>query len=479
MSTTSVTPAAAERASANKPAQAAKPNGQSNSTPGQFAALMLLQADEEPTSAVADTTAQAPAEDADTERPKADERTPADAAQLALQALLDWRGVISGSQANTPQAATANPGNTPDGRALERSGAPLTDAITPLVSEGTSLVPSGLALDGGTNPNKPAQKPDSAGTLLANTGAWAPPSPNDTELQAALAKATEQQPPAADTTRTQQAPAAVNAGWADTGAASPLSKTRPGSAKANAIGSVRTGTVAMAEATAGAQATANTGKMPETVGHIRSTLGLAGRSDATENPAPNTAEQAGALEPTAVTGPQGPDATAGEGIQQAEIPAPSPTAPDATPAPEAFADMFQQHMDDLGAQISYWSAQGAQRASFTIGSAEDGPLEVKLSFTDGELAVSFETDEESVREVLQNGAQEALQRLMDAQGIALGNVSVGGGRANTPQDNASERPTVELAQRGRGLKTATTDTPVATTPRAPNIMTATKLDFYA
>jgi len=479
MSTTSVTPAAAERASTNKPAQA-KPSGQPSSTPGQFAALMLLQADEEPTSALADTTAQAPAEGAVSERTKADdERTPADAAQLALQALLDWRGVITGSQANTPQTAAANTGNTPVGRALERSGAPLTDATTPLVNEGTSLVPSGLAIDGSPNPNKPAQKPDSAGTLLANTGAWASPSPNDTELQAALAKATEQQPPVADTTRTQQATAAVNAGWADTGAASPLSKTRPGNAKANAIGSVRTGTVAVAEPTAGAQATANTGKMPEPAGHIRSTLDFASRSDATENPTPNTAEQAGALEPTAVTGPQGPDAAAGEGIQQAEIPAPSPTAPDATPAPEAFADMFQQHMDDVGAQISYWTAQGAQRASFTIGSAEDGPLEVKLSFTDGELAVSFETDEKSVREVLQNGAQEALQRLMEAQGIALGNVSVGGGRANTPQDNANERPTVELAQRGRGLKTATTDTPVATTPRAPNIMTATKLDFYA
>jgi flagellar hook-length control protein FliK len=142
--------------------------------------------------------------------------------------------------------------------------------------------------------------------------------------------------------------------------------------------------------------------------------------------------------------------------------------------------MFQQHMDEVGAQISYWTAQGAQRASFTIGSAEDGPLEVKLSFTDGELAVAFETDKESVREVLQNGAQEALQRLMEAQGISLGQVSVGGGRTNTPQDNhPAEQPTLDLARRGRGVASAASAAQSPVSPRVPNIMTATKLDFYA
>lgn len=455
MSTTFATSAAVEHAVTHKPPQA-KPHG----VPGQFATLMWQQANEESASGMTDTTARPPPDDANTEHSKADEHPFVDTAQQALQALLDWRGLLPGSQ--TPQTSIANLGNPTDGSNLQRSGISLTNATTALANESAPKAPLAFALDG----------PPSAD----NAATWTAPSPSDTELAAALAKAAEPSP--ATPPQTQPLPIAAHTSGADTRAQVP-GKLRPGSTKTTPLGPVRTGVVTAAETSTAAQTPLRPSQIAETTGSARSTLDLASRSDAMESTAPNATDQNGALEPTAVTGLQGPDTHPGKDIQPCDIPPAPPTSPDTTPAPEAFADMFQQHMDDLGAQISYWTAQGSQRASFTIGSAEDGPLEVTLSFTDGKLAVAFETDRESVREVLQNGAQEALQRLMDAQGIALGNVSVGGNRTNTPQDSPAEHPTVDLVQRRRSLKATATDVSAPATHRPPPIMTATKLDFYA
>jgi flagellar hook-length control protein FliK len=142
--------------------------------------------------------------------------------------------------------------------------------------------------------------------------------------------------------------------------------------------------------------------------------------------------------------------------------------------------MFQSQMDEVGSQISYWSAQGAQRASFTVGSAQDMPVEVTLSFADGALDVSFETEEEGVRELLENQAHEALQQLMDAQGIVLGGVSVGGGRSQAQRDSGNESTTVDMVERGRNRKPAAgSDATPPAARRTPEIMTATKLDLYA
>jgi hypothetical protein len=437
MSTTSVTPtAAADRAAAQKAAQT-KPNSQPNSTPGQFATLMLLQADEETTASTPDTTAQAPGDEAEPEQAKANEHQPTDTSQLALQALLDWRGLLN-SNSNGMRQGTPSP--------LSASGD-----------------------DGASTPKK-----FNPSTSIGVSG-WSAPSSEDADIKAALEKASEA--PTADGNRPQPGTTANPAGGSDSVS---TAKPKSGTGRTNPLSAQHASTAPAPDTKVPPQTNEFlNGKGADFVSHARSTLDLAMRGNETENTAPNAAAPADTLEVTAVTRPSGPDTTAGEGLQQADMGTPTVATTDNTPTPESFSDVFQQQMAEVDAQVNYWTAQGAQRASFTIGNPEDGMLDVKLSFADGELAVAFETDEESVREVLQNGAQEALQRLMDAQGIALGNVSVGGGRNNTPQDAPSERPTVDLAQRGRGLKTATPNTPVATTPRVPNIMTATKLDFYA
>lgn len=442
MNTASVTPtAAADRAAAQKAAQA-KPNSQPNSTPGQFATLMLLQADEEAAASTPDTTAQAPGDEVEPEQSKANEHQPTDASQLALQALLDWRGLLNSNGT--------------------RQGTP-----SPLSASGD---------DGASAPQKfnPSAM-DALSSPSIDVSGWTAPAPEDAEVKAALEKAAEA--PTADSNRPQPGTTANPAGGSDSVS---TAKPKSGTGRANPLSAQHTSTAPAPDTKVPPQANEFlNGKGADFVSHARSTLDLAMRGNETENTAPNAAAPADTLEVTAVTRPSGPDTTAGEGLQQADMGTPTVANTDNTPTPESFSDVFQQQMAELDAQINYWTAQGAQRASFTIGNAEDGMLDVKLSFADGELAVAFETDEESVREVLQNGAQEALQRLMDAQGIALGNVSVGGGRNNTPQDAPSERPTVDLAQRGRGLKATTPDAALPPPTRVPHIMTATKLDFYA
>ena len=194
-----------------------------------------------------------------------------------------------------------------------------------------------------------------------------------------------------------------------------------------------------------------------------------------------TAEKTGALEPTAVSGAQGAAFPTGEGIHQPDLATHVAAAPtDGSTNTEAFASVFQQQMDEVGAQVSYWAAQGAQRASFTVGSDSDTALDVAITLSGGELTIAFETDEANVREVLQDSARDALQALLEPQGITLGEVSVSGGQAqHAAPDNGGRPTTLEWAQRGRGAAGAEQETAPPPLPRKPQIMTATQLDFYA
>jgi flagellar hook-length control protein FliK len=190
------------------------------------------------------------------------------------------------------------------------------------------------------------------------------------------------------------------------------------------------------------------------------------------------------VDPMAVTARSGTEYPSGNGTQQAMTAVPGGASvalgQDVAAAPDSFANLFQAHMDETGSQVSYWSAQGAQRANFTVGSAQDMPVEVTLSFVDGTLEVAFETEEQGVRELLENHAHEALQLLMEAQGIVLGGVSVGGGRPHAQRDTGAGNSTVDLSARGRGRKVEPLADPVASVARrTPETMTANKLDLYA
>lgn len=465
--------AAAERVAAHKLTQS-KSNAQAVSLPGQFAALMLLQANQDPMPHVADAKALPAEKEAEVARPKADdEPRSVDAPQMALQALLDWRGLSANAPPCPPHAAPVKTDSAPAGQPPQQNDVPLVETTVTFAKESLAKTFPGRPPDSSTSVQKSVQNPDSVDNLLGNAFGWAAQSPNNIEGEARLAKAPEPSL-SANTVHTQQA--AVNAGWTDTNAFHPLSKARPSSTKDS---TTRPTGMTMAETTTSTQPPhPQPRKTAELAAQIRSTLEFADRGEPSENPVKNSTQQVNASEPTEMKGSSGPEAPAADGIQN-PLTQSSSAASDNASLTESFVDTLQQHTDDIGPQISYWTAQGAQRASFTIGSTEDGHLEVKLSFTDGQLAITFETDEEGVREVLRDGAQEALQKLMDIQGIVLGQVSVGGGQTDTPNDPSTERPTVELAQRGRAQKAVSPEGSASATPRIPDIMTANKLDFYA
>jgi len=216
--------------------------------------------------------------------------------------------------------------------------------------------------------------------------------------------------------------------------------------------------------------------------HGRSTWELAARREGPEavQPLPSAPPSAREAEPVTPT----PDTPAALGLwlptadtQTAVNGSPPPDTPSATPS----APPFQDQMDEVNSQITYWATQNVQKANFTVSNEEGAPLEVSLSFSDGELNVAFETDEAGVREMLANGAQESLQHLLEAQGISLGSVSVGQGRnhSSSQQDDRDTTPTVELTRRNQRQSMTGTDINRPQGLRSPQIMTATKLDFYA
>lgn len=472
MTTTSVAPATTERPAMGRPG-AAKPAGQPGTVPGQFAALML-QADEEALAPDASDTGatELTASDAKgTETESTSTDTPrADTAQLALQALLDWRslGAAKATESSGPGAP-----ETPKAllvAASAQQAKPTADAVQqePLAlqtnfppgksSEGAVTLPPGIT----------------AGTL------------GDADKLAAGKLALDAAPNPTPQVQTPTATPGLPTPSTDVGAAVQTfgkGKLNPVN-KALASGNTRTAGAATGEAALTATAAGNP-KTPEPTEHIRSTVELANRGSELDNSNEARApERSETLEPLAVGARTGNGSPTGDGTQQALTAdtggASAPTGPDAAGAPESFSNMFQSQMDEVGSQISYWSAQGAQRASFTVGSAQDMPVEVTLSFADGALDVTFETEEEGVRELLESQAHEALQQLMDAQGIVLGGVSVGGGRSQAQRDSGSESTTVDMVERGRSRKPAAESdaTPLAAR-RTPEIMTATKLDLYA
>ena len=494
MTTTSVAPTSTERTALNRQG-AAKPNGQQGSAAGQFAALML-QADEDAPKAEALGLDTPTPETSDTGEAK--KETGAEAAQLALQALLDWRSLTTAQPAEPSVKGSVATGSTAD-----------TQRGTPLRSDGPSTMPSGqtsnalaqLPQSASSTPKtveaaavaltnaQPAQLPQSAGSQpkTAEAAAVALTNAEADRLSAMRLNAdapvnTNVTSNAVGQNSTLNTPQLANA---DVNSSLQLVSKAKSGAKTPTASNTRATTTGTSDTQAGSTSAVNT-KALESAEHMRSTLEFAARGNATDDsPELPSVERSDVLDINAVASLPGSESPTGDGLAQAHAggdtgAAAGPAGTEASASAEAFTEVFQSQMDEVGSQISYWSAQGAQRASFTVGSDQDNPVEVTLAFSEGSLEVNFETEEAGVRELLENNAHDALQHLMEAQGIVLGAVSVGGGRSNAQRDKEAGNATVDLAQRGRTAKVgASTDAALPSARRTPEIMTATKLDFYA
>jgi flagellar hook-length control protein FliK len=166
-------------------------------------------------------------------------------------------------------------------------------------------------------------------------------------------------------------------------------------------------------------------------------------------------------------------------------PTPPPDTP-GMPTPETM----EQTMEQLGAHIAYWATQGNQRASLTIGDSQNNPLGVNISFDNGEVHVHFETDEAEVQEALSLSAEEMLNRMLEARGLTLGDVSIGAGQGeqrSAPQGGANHPgdPQQGSDDSPRALA-ARADTPTrgntgtgGSLGRPAGVISANKLDFFA
>lgn len=145
-------------------------------------------------------------------------------------------------------------------------------------------------------------------------------------------------------------------------------------------------------------------------------------------------------------------------------------------------------MEQLGAHIAYWASQGNQRASLTIGDQQNNPLGVNISFENGEVHVHFETDEAEIKDALSLSAEDMLHQMLEAKGMALGDVSIGtgqGGQRSAEQSNADAQGQSQ-AQRSNQVNTASSASSPSqgaqaadTTTRKPSVISSTKLDFFA
>ncbi len=160
-------------------------------------------------------------------------------------------------------------------------------------------------------------------------------------------------------------------------------------------------------------------------------------------------------------------------------------APDTPPA--LTPDNMEQTMEQLGAHISYWAAQGSQRASLTIGDNQNNPLGVNITFTNGEVNVHFETDQVDVKEALTLSAEDMLNHMLEAKGMTLGDVSIGAGQGGqlpsgqANQDTQGQNTPHGSTQMGTNRTRQMPSEPSlsAKAPRPAPVISANKLDFFA
>jgi flagellar hook-length control protein FliK len=152
-------------------------------------------------------------------------------------------------------------------------------------------------------------------------------------------------------------------------------------------------------------------------------------------------------------------------------------------SPDSMQDMMRDAMEQVGAQVTYWATSGTQTASLSIGDGTtSSPLEVNVSMSNGEVNVEFVSKEHALRDAMADNARDMLRAMLDGQGIALGQVSVGGGQTDAQQgamgngSGSGEQPRPLVPD--PHATSATVGRMGAAVARAP-IISANKLDIFA
>lgn len=133
----------------------------------------------------------------------------------------------------------------------------------------------------------------------------------------------------------------------------------------------------------------------------------------------------------------------------------TPTAPASTPV----AGAIQQPVsslgwgDVLGDRVMWMVGQQQQGAELRLNPPALGPLEVKLSMTDGQATLTFSTQHLPVKEALE-AATPRLKEMFSESGINLGSVSVNVGTPSQQQQQAEAQHTPRHGSEWNGVAQA-------------------------
>lgn len=114
----------------------------------------------------------------------------------------------------------------------------------------------------------------------------------------------------------------------------------------------------------------------------------------------------------------------------------------ASPQAEGWRQQWQDAMDQVAHQVSYWMGQGVHQANLRVASGAAQTMDVKLSLKGGKANLEFRTDHEQARQALNDGGTDVLRQWLAQGGIDLGQVSVGaGGAGRSSGDSAAQQQT--------------------------------------
>lgn len=166
------------------------------------------------------------------------------------------------------------------------------------------------------------------------------------------------------------------------------------------------------------------------------------------------------------------------------------TLPTAEVRPE-LAETMADAMEELAGQLAYWAQTGTQRAQLTLDRGWSSPLSVNVVLDQGEVHVSLETDDPDVRAALSDQAGTMLERLLDHEGLKLGNWSVDAMASDsplagqTPGNGAQpqDQPEDTLTWGSRVARRTGSDAPSAPATSSPSTIPRThanhRLDLFA
>lgn len=114
----------------------------------------------------------------------------------------------------------------------------------------------------------------------------------------------------------------------------------------------------------------------------------------------------------------------------------SPTSPVSGAIPQPVASAAWS--DALGDRVMWMVGQQHQGAELRLNPPSLGPLEIKLSMSDGQATLTFNTQHMPVKEALE-AATPRLREMFGESGINLGNVSVNVGLASQQQQHGEQQ----------------------------------------